>query len=204
MSFCNACGKELVDGAAFCTNCGAPVTPVQTQPVDAPAPQAIPVQTAEPVQPAPQQIPVQQYPVQPAQPVYQYSAQPEPVSKVAKILGLISFICGLVSIIFCWFSWIPFVGTIFGSLCISASVAGIVLSVISKKKGTVKKAKIGKVLSIISLIVAIIGCFLSGVLMGFMGATDSFDDFDFDDDYSYSDYDYDYDYDADWLDYTNA
>lgn len=231
MNFCNVCGKELVDNATVCPVCGASITPVQTPTAESPlpqfvpqqnpiqpAPQQIPVEQAQPqnpVQPAQPQYPVQpaqpQYPMQgnipqqyvaPTQPVYQYPMQPAPVSKAAKILGLISFFCGLFSIIFCWICWVPVSGFMLGIYCIMASIAGLILSSISRKKGTAKKAKTGKVLSIIGLIVAIIASVFSIVLTA---AFEDGDYYDYDDDYYYSDYDYDdYDYDDDWLDYTNA
>ncbi len=207
MKFCNMCGKEIADNAAFCSDCGAPVTPVQTPTTEVPtqpAPQPMPEQQAQqyPVQQQyPEQQVQQQYPMQQAQQIYQYPMQPAPVSKAAKILGTISFVLGLLSIIFCWFSLIPIFGIFVATYCITSSIIGIVLAAISKKKGNVKKATTGKVLSIISLIVAIIGCFFSGVFIGLLEA-DSYSDYD--DDYYYSDYDYDYDYDDDWLDYTNS
>ena len=59
--FCQKCGKEIQEGAAFCTNCGAPQN-------------AAPVQPAQPVQ---QAAPAYQAPVQQEAPTYQY-AQPQP------------------------------------------------------------------------------------------------------------------------------
>ena len=69
MPFCNKCGNKMLDGASFCSNCGAPAynkqpqqTPVQpvaapTQPVAAPIQSvAAPTQSVaaptQPVQPA--------------------------------------------------------------------------------------------------------------------------------------------------------
>ncbi len=72
--FCKKCGNEIIEGRAFCTNCGTPVAaeaPVQQAPAQqyaqpqyqqAPAQQyAQPQQNAQaPVQQAPVQAPVQQ------------------------------------------------------------------------------------------------------------------------------------------------
>ncbi len=97
--FCQNCGKEITDGAAFCANCG---TPVNAQPVQ------------PPVDPEPVEQPVYQQPVQ--QPVYQ-----QPVSApsfnstdlVAKIkngawfelslalIFLLEFILGFCKVLYC-------------------------------------------------------------------------------------------------------
>ncbi len=192
-----------------------PAQPTQPQyPTQSAQPQYKPTQPQYPTQSVPQQYPVQQaqqqynpqypvqqqYPMQQSQPVYQYPMQSSRGSKAAKILGNISFALGLISIILCWICFVPESGYVLGSYCIQFSIIGIILAAISKKHGTEKKATTGKVLSIISLIVAIITTFLSIVLTV---ASDDWYYSDYDDDYYYSDYN-DYDYDDDWLDYTNS
>lgn len=80
---CTGCGRELAEGAAFCTECGTPVPAEipQLQTVGAPAPEPQYV----PPQPQPASAPQQQYapPPQP-QPMStgtpQYAVQPKPVS----------------------------------------------------------------------------------------------------------------------------
>ena len=51
--FCNYCGKEIADGAKFCSYCGAQTAAPQAQPAPQPAPQPVfePVSQAAPVQP---------------------------------------------------------------------------------------------------------------------------------------------------------
>lgn len=70
--YCTSCGKEIDDSAAFCTECGTPVTAVEKPDAEAPVKQEATVQTpAEEKQPQPIQ--------QPVQPTYQPAYQPQPV-----------------------------------------------------------------------------------------------------------------------------
>ena len=45
---CSSCGKEIRDGATFCTNCG---TPVEAAPKAEPVPAEVPAPVAEVVEP---------------------------------------------------------------------------------------------------------------------------------------------------------
>lgn len=104
--FCPQCGKENVDEAQFCVQCGnalkqadtAPAQPQQqtaSAPVPPPAPSQQPQQPQQPVyqQPA---VPVQPQPV-PAQ------AATYPMTKQDETLRLINFIlCILSCIAICW------------------------------------------------------------------------------------------------------
>lgn len=50
--FCKNCGKQVKDGAAFCTNCGTKIMPVgQSQPVKVEPLITQPIQPAQPMQP---------------------------------------------------------------------------------------------------------------------------------------------------------
>lgn len=144
MSFCSNCGTELTEGTAFCPNCGA--GQVRTFGAEEPTavvpePEVIP---AEPVY----QAPVYQEPVyQP--PVYQAPAEPATLPKSAKILGLISMICGLLSLISCH------VGFMY-------SIPALILASIASKKAPGvpnAKAKVGKITGIIGIVLSVI-CFI--------------------------------------------
>lgn len=155
MSYCSNCGAEITEGAAFCPNCGAgQVRPmnVQEQPVPTLEPEV--VVPAEPVY----QQPVYQQPVY-QQPVY----QPPVLTGAAKILSIISMVCGLVSLASCMYGFIP-------------GIAALILSNLAHKKAPGvynKKADIGKTTGIIGIILGaicfvgyLIYCFILGFSMG--------------------------------------
>lgn len=152
MSFCSNCGAELTEGTAFCPNCGA--GQVRTFGADEPVAVA-----AEPeVLPA---EPVYQEPVDQA-PVYQPQAEPAVLPTSAKILGLISMICGLVSLVSCY------VGFMY-------SIPALILANIASKKAPGipnGKAKVGKITAIIGIVVSVI-CFIIYVALVAAG-TESF------------------------------
>ncbi len=152
MSFCSNCGAELTEGTAFCPNCGA--GQVRTFGADEPVAVA-----AEPeVLPA---EPVYQEPVYQA-PVYQPQAEPAVLPTSAKILGLISMICGLVSLVSCY------VGFMY-------SIPALILANIASKKAPGipnGKAKVGKITAIIGIVVSVI-CFIIYVALVAAG-TESF------------------------------
>ena len=152
MSFCSNCGAELTEGTAFCPNCGA--GQVRTFGADEPVAVA-----AEPeVLPA---EPVYQEPVYQA-PVYQPQAEPAVLPTSAKILGLISMICGLLSLVSCY------VG-------VAYSIPALILANIASKKAPGipnGKAKVGKITAIIGIVVSVI-CFIIYVALVAAG-TESF------------------------------
>ena len=67
MPFCDQCGAQIQEGAAFCPQCGA-----------SKAPAAAPAQPQQPVQPAPQY----QQPSQPQQPAASAGAQKQPYAEM--------------------------------------------------------------------------------------------------------------------------
>jgi hypothetical protein len=152
MSFCSNCGAELTEGTAFCPNCGA--GQVRTFGADEPVAVA-----AEPeVLPA---EPVYQEPVYQA-PVYQPQAEPAVLPTSAKILGLISMICGLLSLVSCY------VGFVY-------SIPALILSSIASKQAPGipnGKARVGKITAIIGIVVSVI-CFIVYVALVAAG-TESF------------------------------
>ena len=154
MSFCSNCGAELTEGTAFCPNCGAG----QVRTFGAEEPVAVAgettvlcgettVLTAEPVYQAP---------------VYQPQVEPAVLPTSAKILGLISMICGLVSLVSCY------VGFMY-------SIPALILASIASKKAPGipnGKAKVGKITAIIGIVVSVI-CFIIYVALVAAG-TESF------------------------------
>ena len=152
MSFCSNCGAELTEGTAFCPNCGA--GQVRTFGADEPVAVA-----AEPeVLPA---EPVYQEPVYQA-PVYQPQAEPAVLPTSAKILGLISMICGLVSLVSCYVGF-------------AYSIPALILANIASKKAPGipnGKAKVGKITAIIGIVISVI-CFIVYVALVAAG-TESF------------------------------
>lgn len=102
------------------------------------------------------QQPQYDYSQQPVQPQYvqqpvQYAQQPVVAqAQPAKPLAIVGMVCGIVSLVFCWFG----TGAIAGLL---AGIAGIICSVLAKKKGN----ESGMVKA--GLIMGIIGTVLSGI-----------------------------------------
>jgi len=99
---CTKCGAQLPDGAAFCTSCGAPVSPQPRQPAPQPQPQPQYQQQAPQAQhqqQAPQaqyqQAAPQQQPQPQPQPQYQQPA-PQPQSKNTTLL--VAFIFNIISL----------------------------------------------------------------------------------------------------------
>ncbi|MEW5760154.1 MAG: zinc ribbon domain-containing protein [Candidatus Thermoplasmatota archaeon] len=77
MKYCPSCGKEVVEGAKFCGNCGSPVSQQIQQPI-------IPQQPTQPpiTQPMPIQLPQQYY-----QPSQQVGLEKKPIVWI--IIGVI-------------------------------------------------------------------------------------------------------------------
>ena len=144
---CPICGADLVDGAKFCEYCGSPVgAPAAPQ---APAPEGAPVRAA-----APAPAPAQQQ-AQPQQPQAAYQ-QPQGLTPKCKTFGIISFILGLWSTAFCWLGVIPAAGIGIGFFMVASAVVGLIFSGISRREGNFKLARLGKVFSIIGLVLSAI------------------------------------------------
>lgn len=132
MNFCSNCGAEISEGTAFCPNCGAG----QVRQYDAQEHSAEPeVVVAQPVY----QQPVYQEPVQ--QSTVETTAT---LTGAAKILSIISMVCGLVSLVSCYAGFAP-------------GIAALILSNMAFKKAPGvpnSKAKTGKITGIIGIIVS--------------------------------------------------
>ena len=133
MKYCSNCGRELADTSAFCSECGAPQQVSQAESQKS---------YQEPVY----QAPVYQAPV--------YQPEPATLPTSAKILGLISMICGLLSLVSCYAGF-------------AYSIPALILANIAFKKAPGvpnTKAKVGKITGIIGIVVSVI-CFIAYIVL---------------------------------------
>lgn len=124
MSFCSNCGSEMTEGTAFCPNCGAgQVTPaVETEVVNA--------------------VPAYQ------EPVSQQSVEvpAATLTGAAKIMSIISMICGIVSCVTCIYGF-------------AFSIPAFILASIAGKKAPGvpnTMTKVGKITAIIGIVLSVI------------------------------------------------
>lgn len=200
MRYCSNCGTQNDNDAKFCSGCGTKLEGAMEAPVEetvaavqeeipAPAPIPVPAPENDFAPQAPQfdqqpqfraadQAPQMQQPQAP-----QYQQQPytpyqstvpvqQPISAKCRTFGIISFVLGILSLVFVWFFWIPVGGIVFAFLSLAFAIVGLIFSGVSRKAGTFTLAKLGKIFSIIGiclagvlLIIAIIitvGAFASG------------------------------------------
>ena len=87
---------------------------------------------------------------EPMQPVYQQPYQQSP--KASNPMAIGALVCGIVSIVFCWFGWFSFVA-------LALSVVGIVLGI--KGMSVAKTTNSEKGLAIAGLVCGIVGAALS-------------------------------------------
>lgn len=175
--FCKQCGNEIAPGAKFCAVCGTPVE-VAPQPVQEVAEQPVEVvqevaeQPVEAVQEtveqpidnsyAQYQPPVQPQYTQPVQPQYtqpqygqpmqpQYNTVAPVEDPVERGISKSVLVFGILSLAFCCTFYLAFLGIIFGAIALSKAkqyvASGYVLS---------GRAKIGKILGTVGLIIAIV------------------------------------------------
>lgn len=141
--YCNNCGTQIEDGAAFCPNCGSSTAP-------APA--------AEPVVETPvYQAPVNEMP-------YQQTVAPT-AAPAENNLATIALICGIVSLVIGLLGSIMF-GVIAAFIALALGIVAVVLGINAKKAtNNDSKASAGFICGLIGLIVAIIfaiGCAVCG------------------------------------------
>lgn len=126
MNFCSKCGAAMNEGASFCPKCGASKATTPRPDFGAPAPTPSPS----------------------FQPNFQ-SRVPAPSNELtgpAKILSLISMICGLVSLVSCMGGFAP-------------GIAALVLANIASNKAPGvpnSKTKVGRITGIIGIVLSAI------------------------------------------------
>ena len=137
MSFCANCGAELAEGTAICPYCGAG----QARQFNPNEPQVL---NSEPVY---------------QQPVYQPSVEATAtLTGAAKILSIISMVCGLVSLVSCYGGFVPGIAAI-----VLASIAG------NKAPGVPNTmTKVGKITGIIGIIVSAL-CLIGYIVLVAIG-----------------------------------
>lgn len=144
MKYCANCGNELNDSTVFCENCGTKC--------EAPA----------------QQPPMYSVPVYEAAPVEQ------PLSTKDKVLSIIGMVLGIISLVWAVFtlifSFIPGLGVVFSAVGFEFAIPGIILSSIGNKSGNSKMGKVGKVFSLICIILFGVFLFISIIVTAALGA----------------------------------
>ena len=188
--FCSGCGAKLE--AAVEAAVEETVAAVQEEiPAPAPIPVSAPVEDIAPQAPQfdqqPQYRAAEQAPQmqQPQAPQYgqapQYQQQPytpyqstvpvqQPISARCRTFGIISFVLGICSIVFCWIGIFPGAGIGLGLFMIACAVVGLVFSGISRRAGQFTLAKLGKIFSIIGLVLSGI-CWIIGIIMTILVAS---------------------------------
>ena len=183
MRYCSNCGTQNESQAKFCSACGTQLEPLQAAKGEAlfqePEPEQT-VQTPEQGYQAPPQgyqappqgyqappqgyqAPPQGYQVPPQG--YQASPVAPPITAKGKTFGIIGFILGIISTVFCWLGIFPAAGIVLGFFMIAAGIVGLVFCNISKNEGYFPLAKVGKVFSIIGICLSgvfwLIGIFIT-------------------------------------------
>ncbi len=170
MKYCSNCGSEISDDSLFCSNCGTELADTTMAGPDYAAAEAVePIPAAE----------------NSTSDVYQagrvsdntftgYAADTTPVSPEpasdgtmdakSRAFGIVGFICGIISIVYCWTGIIPGIGIGIGLLPIAHGVVGLIFCIKTLNKMYYKLAKTGKILSIIGLCLSGI-CWIIGIIL---------------------------------------
>lgn len=131
MKYCPKCGAEVAEDATFCPACGNELNQPQQQP--------------QPQQQQPQQQPTAR------------RNWADSLATVGMILGIISFVLGLLALI-------PLIGAVIGTLAMTIAVPGLALSIVGSIKATSKKkATTGIVFNILAIVFSFVGFIILGV-----------------------------------------
>lgn len=130
MKYCPKCGAEVAEDATFCPACGNELNQPQQQPQQQPQPQ---------------------------QPKARRNWA-DTLATVGMILGIISFVLGLLALI-------PLIGAVIGTIAMTIAFPGLALSIVGSIKATSKKkATTGIVFNILAIVFSFVGFIILGVL----------------------------------------
>ena len=137
MKYCCSCGKPMEDSAAFCGACGTPA-----EAAAAPAEPAVTPEVAEAPKP-------------------RRDVKSRVFSIVGLVLGGLSLFWALLCLFLCW---LPAVGMVYPVFGFIYAVPGIIFANLSKADADRGRAKVGKILSLVSLILFGV-LFLVGIIL---------------------------------------
>lgn len=160
MRFCSNCGAQNDDDARFCGSCGAQLEEIAPAPqpeqpfAGAAAPQPEQQMYAQPEQPpyAQQAQPPYAQPAQPYNTDYVPYQESQPISAKCRTFGIIGFILGIISTAFSWICFLSVPGLIIGVIFLACGIVGLVFCNISIRNGQFTLARVGKVFSIIGIV----------------------------------------------------
>lgn len=159
MRFCSNCGAENDGDARFCSSCGTVLEAAPEEAAPQPEQPFAGTQAPQPEQPiyGQQAQPPYAQPVQPpyAQPYntdYVPYQESQPISSKCRTFGIIGFILGIISTAFSWICFLSIPGLIIGILFLACGIVGLVFCNISIRNGQFTLARVGKVFSIIGIV----------------------------------------------------
>ena len=169
MRYCSTCGTLNDTDAKFCSGCGkqfenAPeevktvYTTEDTYTEDFYEPEP-------PVYGPPKNEPEYRYPYQDPN-NNPYAPQPQTgIRPKAKVFGILSFVFGLITIVWSWVSVIPVFGQIFGFIFLAMAIVGLIFGKKSMQMSDFRLARSGKVLCIIGLVFVIIALVVGIIIL---------------------------------------
>ena len=169
MRYCSTCGTLNDTDAKFCSGCGKPFenapsemksayTTEDTYTEDFYEPQP-------PVYGPPREEREYLYPYQDPD-NNPYAPQPQTgIRPKAKVFGILSFVFGLITIVWSWVSIIPIFGQIFGFIFLAMAIVGLIFGKKSMQMSDFRLARSGKVLCIIGLIFVIIALVVGIIIL---------------------------------------
>ncbi|MBO4836020.1 MAG: hypothetical protein J5483_07885 [Lachnospiraceae bacterium] len=169
MRYCSTCGTLNDTDAKFCSGCGKPFenapsemksayTTEDTYTEDFYEPQP-------PVYGPPREEREYLYPYQDPD-NNPYAPQPQTgIRPKAKVFGILSFVFGLITIVWSWVSIIPIFGQIFGFIFLAMAIVGLIFGKKSMLMSDFRLARSGKVLCIIGLIFVIIALVVGIIIL---------------------------------------